>query len=99
MALEFLPRAIDAGLPGQIQRLKRELDEGWLIQGPHRHVLAMLMPLGDSATAEGYINRLELWSDQKTGQPLAESGVFPHIVPLDGEPRGVLQRIYGMAHA
>ena len=99
VALEFLPRAIDAGLPGQIQRLKRELDEGWLIQGPHRHVLAMLMPLGDSATAEGYINRLELWSDQKTGQPLAESGVFPHIVPLDGEPLGVLQRIYGMAHA
>ncbi|MFE8643602.1 PelD GGDEF domain-containing protein [Sphingomonas sp. NCPPB 2930] len=99
VALEFLPRAIDAGLPDQIQRLKRELDEGWLIQGPNRHVLAMLMPLGDSATAEGYINRLELWSDQKTSQPLAESGVFPHIVPLDGEPLAVLQRIYGIAHA
>ncbi|MCS4510135.1 PelD GGDEF domain-containing protein [Xylophilus ampelinus] len=99
VALEFLPRAIDAGLPGQIQRLKRELDEGWLIRGESRHVLAMLMPLGDSATAEGYINRLELWSDQKTGQPLAESGVFPHIVPLDGDPLTVLRRLHGMAHA
>ena len=99
VALEFLPRAIDAGLPGQIQRLKRELDEGWLIQGPNRHVLAMLMPLGDNATAEGYINRLEVWSDQRTSQPLAASGVFPHIVPLDGAPLAVLRRIHGMAHA
>ena len=99
VALEFLPRAIEAGLPGQIERLKRELDESWLLKGPSRHVLAMLMPLGNTATAEGYINRLELWSDQKTAQPLAESGVFPHIVPLDGEPLAVLQRVYGLAHA
>ncbi|WCM89411.1 PelD GGDEF domain-containing protein [Acidovorax sp. NCPPB 3576] len=99
VALEFLPRAIEAGLPGQIERLKRELDESWLITGNDRQVLAMLMPLGDNATAEGYINRLEIWSGQKSGKPLAEAGVFPHIIALNGEPLAVLQRLNGMAHA
>lgn len=99
VALEFLPRAIERGLPSQIERLKRELDESWLITGPERQVLAVLMPLGDQATAEGYINRLENWAQQKNGQPLAEAGIFPHVVPLDGEPLAVLERLHGMAHA
>jgi len=100
VALEFLPRAIDSGLPDQIQRLKRELDEAWLIKGSGRHVLAMLMPLGDGSTAEGYINRLESWSQQKSGQPLEDAGVFPRVIPLDSDtPLAILQRLHGMAHA
>ncbi|MDA8454432.1 GAF domain-containing protein [Acidovorax sp. GBBC 3334] len=99
VALEFLPRAIERGLPAQIERLKRELDESWLIAGPERQVLALLMPLGDLATAEGYINRLENWSQQKSGQPLAESGIFPHVVPLEGEPLAVLEQLHRIAHA
>lgn len=100
VALEFLPRAIDNGLPEQIQRLKRELDEDWLIEGAHRHVLAMLMPLGDASTAEGYINRLESWSQQKSGQPLEEAGVFPRVIALNSDtPLSILQRLHGMAHA
>ncbi|RYF02201.1 MAG: hypothetical protein EOO32_00945 [Comamonadaceae bacterium] len=100
VALEFLPRAIDNGLPDQIQRLKRELDEDWLIKGASRHVLAMLMPLGDASTAEGYITRLENWSQQKSGQPLEEAGVFPRVIALDSDtPLAILQRLHGMAHA
>ncbi|RYF74468.1 MAG: hypothetical protein EOO29_25170, partial [Comamonadaceae bacterium] len=100
VALECLPRAVDKGLPAQIERLKRELDESWLIRGPDRQVLAMLMPLGDAATAEGYISRLESWSMQKSGHPLEEAGIFPHIVPLaSGTPLDVLQRLHALAHA
>ncbi len=99
VALEFLPRAIGRDLPQQIQRLKRELDECWLIATPERQILAVLMPLGDTATAEGYIQRLETWSQQKGAQPLAAAGVFPHVLPLTADnPLAVLQRIHGLVH-
>ena len=99
VALEFLPRAIERDLPQQIQRLKRELDECWLIATPERQILAVLMPLGDTATAEGYIQRLETWSQQKGAQPLAAAGVFPHVLPLTADnPLAVLQRIHGLVH-
>ena len=99
VALEFLPRAIARGLPQQLQRLKRELDEDWLIVNSERQILAMLMPLGDSATAEGYIQRLETWSQQKGNQPLAAAGVFPHVMPLNADnPLALLQRINNLAH-
>lgn len=94
VALEFLPRAVERGLPAQILRMKRELDETWLREGTGRQVLAVLMPLGSSATAEGYIARLELWCQQHDGQDLAESGVFPHVIPLNAQvPMETLQRI------
>lgn len=99
VALEFLPRAIERDLPQQVLRLKRELDESWLCVGAERQVLALLMPLGDNATAEGYINRIETWSRQRSGQPLSESGVFPHVIPLDGSsPIEALARIPRLAH-
>jgi len=99
VALEFLPRAIAPGLPQQIQRLKRELDEAWLLATPDRQVLAVLMPLGNAATAEGYIQRLETWSQQKGNQPLAAAGIFPHVLPLHtNDPLAVLQRIHALAH-
>ncbi len=59
VALECQPRALEQNLPAQVERLKRELDETWLITAPGRQVLAVLMPLGNGTTAEGYIRRLE----------------------------------------
>ncbi|MFT4242909.1 MAG: PelD GGDEF domain-containing protein [Acidovorax sp.] len=98
VALEFLPRSIERSLPEQILRLKRELDETWLCEGGERQVLALLMPLGSRATAEGYIARIEQWSQQSTGQSLAEAGVFPHVIVLDdGKPLDALQRIVRIA--
>jgi hypothetical protein len=99
VALEFLPRAVERSLPAQILRMKRELDETWLCEGAGgRQVLAVLMPLGSHATAEGYIARLELWCQQHGGQPLAEAGVFPHVLALDARaPLETLQRIVRIA--
>ena len=100
VALEFLPRAIDRDLSQQIQRLKRELDESWLVCAPERHILAVLMPLGDAATADGYITRLEIWAKQKDLKSLAEAGIFAHVLALDSaSPLATLQHIHGLAHA
>ena len=58
------------------------------------------MPLGDAATAEGYISRIENWSQQKSGQPLSESGVFAHVIPLPAQaPVEALLRLQELAHA
>ena len=100
VALECQPRALEQNLPAQVERLKRELDETWLITTPRRQVLAVLMPLGDGTTAEGYIRRLEGWMQQKSQQSLAQAGIFPHVVPLDSaQPEHTLQRLHSIAHA
>ena len=99
IALEFLPRAVEADLPLQLMRMKRSLDEHWLYTNAGKMVLATLMPLGDVATAEGYLARLEAWAQQKSEVTLAELGVFPHILPLHGEPPvNVLKRVQELAN-
>ncbi len=58
------------------------------------------MPLGNAATAEGYIARLETWLQQKSGQGMAQAGIFPQVMPLDAQsPVTTLQRLHAMAHA
>lgn len=100
VALEILPRAVAKDLPLQLARMKRGLDENWLIIGLEKQVLATLIPLGDYSTAEGYIARLETWAQQKSGLPLAELGLFPHTLLLDASPpAGVLRRLQQFAHA
>ncbi|HNZ89707.1 MAG TPA: PelD GGDEF domain-containing protein [Acidovorax sp.] len=100
VALEFTAAAVERDMPQQLLRLRRLMDETWLIQGPGRQVLAMLMPLGDASTAEGFLARLERWMDQKEGISLADAGVFPHQLPLgNAPPLATLQRLHGIAHA
>jgi len=100
VALECQQRALEQDMPAQLERLKRDLDETWLITTPARQVLAVLMPLGDGATAEGYVYRLEGWMQQKSRQSLAQAGVFAHVVPLDSaQPARTLQRLRNIAHA
>ncbi len=100
VALEFAPAAIERDLPQQLLRLRRLMDETWLIQGPGRQVLAVLMPLGDASTAEGFLARLERWMHQKEGISLADAGVYPHHLPLGhATPLATLQRLHGIAHA
>ena len=70
------------------------------VAGWHAGSLAVLMPLGNAATAEGYIARLELWCQQHDGQPLSEAGVFAHVLPLDGRaPIDTLRRIVRVGEA
>lgn len=52
VALEFT-HGYCPGLPQQLLRL-RLMDETWLLRGQNRQLLAVLMPLGDAATAEGF---------------------------------------------
>jgi len=62
-------------------------------------VLAILMPLGNLATAEGYIARLETWLQQKSSQSMAQAGFFPHVIPLDAlSPMTTLERLHALAH-
>lgn len=86
VALEILPRATQHDMARQIERMKRSLDENWLIEGVDRQILATLMPLSDYSAAEGYLARLENWAQQKSGQPLSEIGIFSHILHLDQAP-------------
>ncbi|MBS0291304.1 MAG: PelD GGDEF domain-containing protein [Proteobacteria bacterium] len=100
VALEFQQRALARDLPAQIQRLRRELDEIWLMVASERQVLAVLMPLGNAATAEGYIRRLEDWMKHKSQQSLAQAGIFPHVVPLDSAlPVRTVERLRAIADA
>jgi len=56
--------------------------------------------LGNAATAEGYIARLEAWLQQKSGQTPAQAGIFPHVLSLDAlSPLNTLQRLHALAHA
>ena len=60
----------------------------------------LLRSVGDAATAEGYIARLESWMHQKNDQSLAEAGVFAHVVALDSNaPIETVRHIHGIAHA
>ncbi len=100
VALEILPRASQHDMAWQIQRLKRSLDENWLINGVDRQLLATLMPLSDDSAAEGYLARLESWAQQKNGQTLAEIGIFAHILHLDREqPIPILHQLKKLADA
>jgi len=101
VALEFNQLAIDRDLPQQFLRLKRLMDETWWISGPRRQVLAVLMPLGDASTAEGFIARLEGWMDGKEGMSLTQAGVYPHQLPLaqaEG-PQALLHKLHQLADA
>lgn len=100
VALEFTHTAIAQDLPQQLLRLRRLMDETWLLEGQNRQLLAVLMPLGDAATAEGFLARLENWMHQKQATSLADAGIFPHQLPLSQTPPMVLlQRLHEIIDA
>ena len=100
VTLQFHERALAQDLPQQILRLKRELDEVWLLPTEERAALSILMPLGDASTAEGYITRLEGWMQDKNSQTLSQAGVFAHVVTLDSSATlHTLAKIHTIAHA
>lgn len=100
VALEFSSQAVARNLPQQMLRLRRLVDESWLITGHARQVLVVLMPLGDAGTAEGFLVRMENWIQQKEGCSLAAAGVFPHQFLLsEAAPLAMLQRLIGLADA
>lgn len=100
VALQFQEHAVAQELPQQVLRLKRELDETWLLQTPRQALLAVLMPLGEASSAEGYIARLESWMHHKTGQTLDAAGVFVQVLALQGStPTDTIAHLQALAHA
>jgi hypothetical protein len=100
VALEFVASAIERGLPEQVIRLKRMLDEVWLIKGPRRQVLAVLMPLGDASTAEGFMARMEGWIAQKENMTLSDAGIFSQTLVVQNiTPAELIERLQTTAHA
>ena len=99
VALTFLPRSVERDHPLQIMRMKRSMDELWLLGSHDRQMVAVLMPLGNAATAEGYVARLETWAQQQAQQTLDELGIFPHIIQLDRDaPLTVMRRLSALSH-
>ncbi|WP_034386388.1 PelD GGDEF domain-containing protein [Comamonas composti] len=100
VVLELSEAAAKDGMAEQIMRLERMLDRSWLIEKNGRQMLAILMPLGTQATAEGYLNRIESWLDQRGMDSLGAAGIFPHTIVLRARTAlSVLEELDGMTHA
>ena len=102
VALELSPSAVQAQMAQQIMRLERMLDRSWLQESDGRQLLAIFMPLGTNATAEGYLNRIEGWLAQRGVASLADAGIFPRTILLDRcSASSVLERLHqmGQGHA
>jgi hypothetical protein len=96
------PAAVQAQMAQQIIRLERMLDRSWLQESEGRQLLAIFMPLGTNATAEGYLNRIEAWLAQRGVDSLADAGIFPRTILLDRcSAISVLERLHrmGQGHA
>ena len=98
--LSFSDAAIEQQVPEQLLRMKRMLDEYWLAESATgKKVLAILMPLGTPATAEGFFQRIEQWLGNKQGQTLLTHGITPQVFRLgQPAPMELLAKIHGMLH-
>lgn len=68
----------------RVDEIKNELDQVWLIAGAPRSVLALLIPLGDAAVANGYVAKLEAWVRSERQSTLAQEGVTARVLEMDG---------------
>ncbi|CAM4047471.1 PelD GGDEF domain-containing protein [Comamonas aquatilis] len=99
MALEFTPGAISSQMPQFLMRLERMLDQSWLIEGPKKQVLAILMPLGTQATSEGFLHRIEASLQQRDIKSLNDAGIFPHTLAIQGRSSmSILDELAKIAH-
>lgn len=98
VALSFSSEAIGKRYPQQLLRMKRQLDEYWLLQSSeNKQVLAVLMPLGNTSAAEGFLERIAQWLNVAPEKSLVEHGIRPHIFSLGTETsEATLQRLHGM---
>jgi hypothetical protein len=101
VVLEFSAEASALQRPQQILRMKRMLDEYWLLQSPQGlQMLAVLMPLGNASSAEGFLQRIEQILSPKQKQTLQAFGISPQVFTLgQQQPLALLQHIHGLLHA
>ena len=98
VTLKFTAEAVNKQLPDQLLRMKRQLDEYWLMtSGDEHQMLAVLMPLANNASAEGYLERIEQWVGIKPGQSLVDHGIHPHVFLVGSQSANeLLQRMNGL---
>lgn len=100
VVLELSPQAVQSQMAQQLMRLERMLDRSWLIESGSKQWLAILMPLGTEATADGYLNRIENWLGQRGMDSLGAAGIFPHTILLDRRSASsILEQLDRMTHA
>ena len=99
VALEFRAAGALDELATSIRLQGRSPDVSCLIgQAPHSGLVTRMQLAGDGV-AEGYIARIEDWLQQHNGQTLEQSGIFPHILPIDEDPpQLLLQRLFAHCH-
>ncbi|WP_349707477.1 PelD GGDEF domain-containing protein [Comamonas sp. w2-DMI] len=99
VVLELSPQAVQSQMAQQLMRLERMLDRSWLIEAAGKQWLAILMPLGTEATAEGYLDRIENWLSQRGTDSLGAAGIFPHTILLDRRSASsILEQLDRMTH-
>ncbi|WP_341744765.1 PelD GGDEF domain-containing protein [Azonexus hydrophilus] len=69
-----------------LKKQKRTVDENWLHETEQKTGLLTLMPLSGRAAAEGYLNRINLWTTEKYDTPIAASGISCHFFEIDNRP-------------
>lgn len=83
VTVQFHERALAQDLPQQILRLKRELDEVWLLPAksvrPYRCSCRWEMPARQKATSPDW----KAGYKTKIAKTLSQAGVFAHVVTLD----------------
>ncbi len=100
LALQLSPKAIASDMPQFIMRMERMLDQSWLFEGSEKSVLAILMPLGSSASSEGFLNRLSARLEQRGLHSIEEAGIVPHTLSIQKNgAMSVLDEIVRIAHA
>lgn len=82
----------------KVEEIKDELDLVWLIVGASHSVLALLIPLGDTAVADGYVAKLGAWVRSERQSTLEQAGVTAHVLEMDGDPAArTVERIRAIA--
>lgn len=77
-------------------RVKRGLDVYWQTEVGNTSIIAVLMPLASPAAMSGFVQRIELWLDQRFHGSLATLGV--QLRPIDfasGDPLEALVQALG----
>lgn len=77
-------------------RIKRGLDVYWQTEVGNTSIIAVLMPLASPAAMAGFIQRIELWLDQRFQGSLETLGVQLRPIDFaDEDPLGALVQALG----
>ena len=90
IAMIFPQKGLPIGLSAAMQRQQRALDVTWLVPAingaAESRALFSILPLATISAVDGYLARIERWTDKQYGQDLAGLGIRIRTWPLDAAP-------------